>query len=104
MMVPRPLRGRHVMGPLVWKVLGTGVAAAAGIVASKGVEALWRTSGRDIPKDPRNPASTSGGEAVAFAALTAVAVAAAQVLASRKAARYYQESAGHLPKALDAAK
>jgi hypothetical protein len=57
------------MGPLVWKVLGTGVAAAAGIVASKGVEALWRTSGRDVPKDPRNPAS-----------------------------------AGHLPKALDAAK
>ncbi len=92
------------MGPLVWKVLGTGVAAAAGIVASKGVEALWRTSGRDVPKDPRNPASTSGGEAVAFAALTAVAVAAAQVLASRKAARYYQESAGHLPKALDATK
>jgi hypothetical protein len=88
------------MGPLVWKVLGAGAAALAGTVAGKAVEGLWRTAGRDVPKDPKNPATSGWGEAVTFAAVSAFVVAMAQVAASRKAAQYYQNSAGHLPKAL----
>ena len=39
-------------------------------------------------------------EAVLFAALTGLAVSAARVMATRKAAQYYAKSAGHLPAAL----
>jgi hypothetical protein len=37
------------------------------------------------------------GEAVAWAAVSGLAVGLARMLASRKAAEYYRKSTGHLP-------
>lgn len=88
------------MGSLVWKVLAAGSAAVAGMAAGKVVDTLWRTAGRDVPANPQNPQDSGWGEAVGYAAVSALAVAVAQVLAQRKAATYYAQSAGHLPKAL----
>jgi hypothetical protein len=85
------------MGTLVWRVLGTGSAILAGIIASKAVTAAWNKAGRDSSLDPRDP-RTPTGDAVAFAALMGLAVGAARVIATRKAAQYYAKSAGHLPK------
>ena len=88
------------MGALVWRVLGTGSAILAGIVANKLVTTLWKKAGRDEVLDPRDP-RTPARDAVLFAALTGLAVGAARTLATRKAATYYQHSAGHLPKAME---
>ena len=45
--------------------------------------------------------ATDGSEdAVAFAALTGLAAGAAKVAMTRKAAQYYEKSAGHLPQAM----
>lgn len=85
------------MGTLVWRILGTGGGILAGMIANRLVIEGWRRAGRDVNIDPRNP-HTPVGEAVAFAALTGLAVGAARTLVTRKAARYYEESAGHLPK------
>lgn len=82
------------MGSLVWRVLGSGSAVLAGIVASKAVTVAWKKAGLDSGLDPRTPI----GEAVAFAALTGMARGAARVATTRKAAQYYANSAGHLPK------
>jgi hypothetical protein len=87
------------MGALVWRVLGTGSAILAGIVANKLVTTLWKKAGRDEVLDPRDP-RTPARDAVLFAALTGLAVGAARTLATRKAATYYRKSAGHLPKAM----
>jgi hypothetical protein len=87
------------MGSLVWRVLGTGSAILAGIIANKLVTTLWKKAGRDEVLDPRDP-RTPARDAVLFAALTGLAVGAARTLATRKAATYYQRSAGHLPKAM----
>ena len=87
------------MGSFVWRIMGTGGAILAGIVANKLVTQLWKKAGRDEVVDPRDP-RTPWKDAIAFAALTGLAVGAARTLATRKAAQYYEKSAGHLPKAM----
>ena len=84
------------MGTFVWRVLGTGSAILAGVVASKVVQQVWKRAGRDEILDPRDP-RTPWRDAVVFAALTGLAVGAARVLVTRKAAEYYEKSTGHLP-------
>lgn len=84
------------MGPLAWKVIGTGSAVLAGIVANKIVTEAWKRSGRDDQIDPNNP-DVPIGQALAFAALMGLAVGAAKVLATRQAATYYRRSVGELP-------
>jgi hypothetical protein len=85
------------MGTLVWRIMGTGGALLAGVVANKVVTQIWKKAGRDEITDPRDP-RTPWKEAIVFAALTGLAVGAARTLVTRKAARYYEKSAGHLPK------
>ena len=84
------------MGPLVWKLVGTGSAVLAGIVANKVVTEAWRRSGRDVEIDPNNP-DVPLGQAIAFAAAVGLAVGVARVFATRQAATYYRKAAGHLP-------
>jgi hypothetical protein len=87
----------QAMGTMVWRVLGTGSAVLAGILANKVVTEIWKHSGRDDVLDPRDP-RTPAKEAILFAALTGLAVGAARVIVTRKAAEYYEKSTGHLPK------
>jgi len=84
------------MGTLAWKVIGSGSAILAGIIANKIVSEAWKRSGRDDKIDPNNP-DVPIGQAMAFAALTGLAVGAARVLTARQAATYYRKTAGHLP-------
>lgn len=85
------------METMVWRVLGTGSAVVAGILANKVVTELWKHSGRDEILDPRDP-RTPARDAIIFAALTGLAVGAARVVVTRKAASYFAKSTGHLPK------
>ena len=85
------------MGPLVWRLLGTGTAALAGLAANQVATQIWRRAGRDNRIDPRNP-EVPVVEALAFAALTGLVAGTVRVLATRKAAEFYARSAGHLPK------
>lgn len=89
------------MGPLVWRVLGTGSAVLAAAVAQKLVGKGWEVStGKPAPDDPSHPDEASWKEALLFAALTGLVVNAARVMATRKAAQYYAQSAGHLPESM----
>ncbi len=84
------------MSNMVWKALAAGSALAAGIIATKVADQIWKTFGQDDidPTDPDSPI----WQAVAYAALTGLAVGAARTFATRKAAAYYEHSSGHLPK------
>lgn len=90
------------MGPLAWKIIATGSAVLAGVVANKVVTEAWKRSGRDADLDPNNP-DVPVGQALAFAVLTGVAIGAARVLATRQAATYYRRASGHLPPDLEQA-
>lgn len=84
------------MGTAAWKLLGTGGAILAGVLATKVVNLVWAKAGQDEvnPKNPDAPLV----KAVAYAAITGLAVGAARTFTARKAASYYRNSAGHLPK------
>ncbi len=87
------------MGGFVWRVLGTGSALLAGIAATKIVDTIWKRAGQDNRIDPKNP-EVPARQALVYAALTGLAAGAAKTMATRKAAAYYQQSAGHLPAAM----
>lgn len=88
------------MGGLVWKVLGTGSAVLAAALADKGLKAVWRTAtGTEPPTVPEDP-DTEWTEAVTWALLSGAVIGIARLLATRRAAAYYRESTGTLPKAL----
>jgi hypothetical protein len=83
------------MGAIAWKVMGTGGAIVAGILATKVIDAAWAKAGQDEinPKNPHAPLA----KAVAYAAITGLAVGAARTIATRRAAAFYERSSGHLP-------
>ena len=84
------------MGSAAWRILGTGSAVVAGIVAGKIVDTIWEKSGHDRSLDPTNP-EVPVRQALLYAALTGLAVGLARTFATRKAAEVYARSAGHLP-------
>jgi len=86
------------MGSVAWKIMGTGGALLAGVIATKIIDAIWARAESDEinPKSPNAPLA----KAVAYAAITGLAVGTARTLATRRAARFYEKSAGHLPAAI----
>jgi hypothetical protein len=88
------------VGALVWRVLGTGSAIAAATLARNGLQAVWRKStGKEPPANPLSPRVTAG-EALSWAIVSGAIVQVARMLATRQAAKFYEKSAGHLPKKL----
>jgi hypothetical protein len=88
------------VGALAWKVLSAGAAVAAATVAEKGLAAGWHyVTGSRPPANPEDP-DTRVGEAITWAVLSGVGIGVARLLATRRAAAYYRNSSGSLPKAL----
>ncbi len=88
------------LGGMVWKVMTIGstilATKAATTVASKG----WKlVTGKSVPvKGDYDNERTR--DVVAYTAVSAMLLAAAKVGLERKAAEYFRDSTGHLPKAL----
>ena len=88
------------MGALAWKVLGAGAAVLAASLAERGVAMAWQlATGREPPSAPEDP-DTSWPEAVTWAVLSGAVIGLARLTATRRAAVYYRQSTGHLPKAV----
>jgi hypothetical protein len=86
--------------PLAWKLLGVGFATPAGVAVRKLTDSAWYAA-RGYPP-PRNPAApgVSWPDALAWAALSGVAVAGGRLLAARGAAAAYKGLTGKLPPGL----
>lgn len=86
-----------------YKVISTGSAIVAGLVARKAVSAVWKVAtGHHPPDSPEHP-DAGWGEAVAWVVASSAALAAAKLVAARQAAAYYRRSTGHLPPTLEKA-
>lgn len=84
-------------GSKLWTIYGLASYSGATILARKAMNTTWKIStGKPPPKNPAHP-DVSMGEAVAWAAMSGVAVGLARMLAARMAAEYYRKSTGHLP-------
>lgn len=85
-------------GSFTWKMLGTLSAISAGVVARKLlVSGFTRTTGKHPPANPEAP-DTDWREALTWAVLSGAAVGVARMVAARKAASFYRNATGHLPK------
>jgi Protein of unknown function (DUF4235) len=94
-------RKKNEKSPLAWKLLGTGMAAGSGIAVRKLTDASWyAVRGSHPPKNPAAP-GVGWGEALAWAAVSGVAVAAGRLVAARGAAAAYQSLTGKLPPGLN---
>ena len=86
---------------LAWRVVGVGSAVAAGVAARRLAVTTWRLAmGDDPPANPEAP-GTSVAEAVAWSLASGAIVGLARLLATRKAADYWQRSTGKLPPGLE---
>lgn len=90
-------------GKIGWKIVALAFAVPTGIAMRKALDAAWRAAKHDDP--PRNPAApgTAWTEALAWAAVSGVAVAAARLIAARGAAATWKSLTGSLPPGIEEA-
>jgi hypothetical protein len=85
-----------------WALFSLVSALAGATVAKKVLNTSWKAAtGKEPPANPADP-DVAMAEAVAWAAASGTIVALARMLATRRAANYYQRSTGHLPPQLQA--
>ena len=84
-------------GKIGWRIMALAFAVPTGIAVRKAIEAGWRKTRHDDP--PKNPAApgTRWSEAIAWAAVSGLAVAAARLVAARGAAATWKSLTGKLP-------
>lgn len=88
-------------GKRTWKLLGSTSALVAGIVTTKALDATWRTAtGKKPPTAPESP-EIGNREALAWAAVSGMAMGVARMYATRRAAGYWVKSFGTLPPGMD---
>jgi subtilisin family serine protease len=86
----------------LWSLFSMVSAIAGATVAKKVLNTSWKAAtGKEPPANPADP-DVAMAEAVAWAAASGTLVALARMLATRRAASYYQRSTGHLPPQLQA--
>ncbi|MDO5710818.1 MAG: DUF4235 domain-containing protein [Micrococcales bacterium] len=89
------------MGDKVFKLMGTGLAIAAGVVAKQVATGGWKLVMNDEP--PANPEDpeTEMWEAVAWALASGAVIALARLMMTRKWTQYYAKSTGGVPENAD---
>jgi hypothetical protein len=87
---------------IIWKIAGAGAGLAAAAATRWMARTIWRQARHaEPPTHPESP-EIGWGDAIAWAALTGMSVAIAELFAKRIAASQWQKSRGHLPKSLAA--
>ena len=84
-------------GRIGWKIVAAAFAVPTGMAVRKAIETGWRKARHDDP--PKNPAApgTQWSEALIWAAVSGIAVAAARLVAARGAAATWKSLTGKLP-------
>ena len=81
----------------MWGIFSMVSALLAATAVRRGLNTTWKAAtGKKPPSNPADP-DVNLREAIAWAALSGVAVGVSRMLAQRKAASYYARSTGHLP-------
>lgn len=90
-------------GRIGWKIVAAAFAVPTGIAVRKAIETGWRKTKHDDP--PKNPAApgTQWSEALMWAAVSGIAVAAARLVAARGAAATWKSLTGKLPPGVEEA-
>ena len=83
-----------------WTLFSLVAALTAAALAKKGLNTSWKAAtGKNPPANPADP-DVDVWEAVLWATVSGTAIGLARMLATRRAAKYYAKSTGHLPPGL----
>lgn len=83
-----------------WTIFSLAAALTAATLAKKGLNTSWKAAtGKNPPANPADP-DVDVWEAVLWATVSGTAIGLARMLATRRAAKYYAKSTGHLPPGL----
>lgn len=87
----------NIVGKIGWKITTIAVGIPVGIAAKKGVERAW-TAARpdDPPRKPKDP-DVTWGDALGWAALSALGVAVAELATLKGASSVWRRLAGSEP-------
>jgi len=84
----------------MWSIFSLAAALTAAAIAKKGLNTSWKAAtGKNPPANPADP-DVDVWEAVLWATVSGTAIGLARMLATRRAAKYYAKSTGHLPPGL----
>ena len=87
----------HKDSSKVWGVFSLVAALLAAAGARKALTTSWKAAtGKPPPANPASP-DVEMREALVWAAVSGTIIAVARMLATRRAAHYYERSTGHLP-------
>jgi hypothetical protein len=87
----------HKDSSKVWGVFSLVAALLAATGARKALTTSWKAAtGKPPPANPASP-DVEMREALVWAAVSGTIIAVARMLATRRAAHYYERSVGHLP-------
>ncbi|GAA4204294.1 hypothetical protein GCM10022220_14730 [Actinocatenispora rupis] len=85
------------MSKLGWKVTALAFALPLGFAARKAVAAGWRAVRHEDPPEHHNDFEAGWGETLVWAAVSGVAIAAAELVAARGAAVVWRSLTGNEP-------
>jgi len=87
----------HKDSSKIWGVFSLVAALLAATGARKALTTSWKAAtGKPPPANPASP-DVEMREALVWAAVSGTIIAVARMLATRRAAHYYERSTGHLP-------
>ena len=85
------------MGDKLFKIIGTGAALGASMLAKKVSEGGWKAvMASEPPANPEDP-DTEMYEAILSAVFSGAVIALVRMLVSRKVTQYYTKSTGRRP-------
>jgi hypothetical protein len=87
----------NMVGRIGWRITTIAVGIPVGIVAKKAVERAWLAARPDDPPHRAKDPNTQLGDALGWAALSAVGIAATQLLTRRWAAAVWRSLTGAEP-------
>ncbi len=87
-------------GKKTWKVMTKGSAVVAGVLATKALDATWRTATGHRPPNKAEHPGVSNREAFAWAAVSGMAMGVTKAAVNRRAVNYWMRSTGKPPPGL----
>jgi len=87
----------NIVGNLGWKITTIAVGIPVGIAAKKGVERAWAAARPDKPPRGAKDPNVSWGDALGWAALSAVGVAVAELVTMKGASTVWRSLVGAEP-------
>lgn len=93
-----------IVGNIGWRIMTLAVGIPVGVAVKKGIDRAWMAARPDRPPRGAKDPNASWGDAISWAALSAVGVAITQLATTKAATKLWRKFVGAEPPPLEKAK